>query len=247
MGVTLRQGNQYMRNFTGYEQKIIKELVQTDILKSNVLDFISSTVLFNRGIEVKEGAKTISLLYFKNDKNALNEFFEVISTIDYLEKNNLIFVHSNYDSPKKGNFVSKNITQELLNKKADEFLIQPIPTNIFDLIIKYKDSYFYVGAELKKILANNFKTDEQINNEKEFSESKKQTRLSKYSFYLAFGALLFSFIAPFVFDSKINQKQIKEIRQELQLINQSIKEQKTEFTKRDSIIETKNIKTKIRQ
>ena len=228
-----------MRNFTEHEQKIIKELIQTDILKSNVLDFITNTALFNRGIQILEDSKLISLIYLKTDKNALSEFFEVISAINYLEKNNLIFVHSNYDSPQKGNFVSKNITQELLNTRATEFVIQPIPTNIYDLIIRYKISYLFVGSELKKISENNFKTDEQINHEEELAESKNQTRLAKYSFYLAFGALLFSFIAPFVFDTNVNQNQIDEIKHNLKSIEQSVKDQKPEFViMRDSVIDT---------
>jgi hypothetical protein len=228
-----------MRNFTTHEQKFIKELIQTDISKSNILDFISNTVLFNRGIEIKEDSKQISLTYLKTDKNALSDFFEVISTINYLEKNNLIFVHSNYNSLQKGNFVSKNITQELYNNRNAEFITQPIPTNIYDLIINYKISYFYVVPELMKIFENNFKTDEQIYHEKELAESKKQTRLAQNSFYLALGALLFSFTAPFVFDTKINQNQINDIKQNLKSIEQSVKDQKTVFViKRDSVINT---------
>lgn len=227
-----------MRHFTRNEQKIINELLQIDILKSNVLDFIANIALFNRGIQIGKETKMISFIYFKTDKNALSEFFEVISTLDYLEKNNLIFVHSNYDSPQKGNFVSKNITEELLNTKTTEFDIQHIPTNVFELIERYKISYLIVCPELKNISENNFKTDEQINHEEELAESKRQTRIAKYSFYLAFGALLFSFIAPFVFDTNINQSQIDELNYNLNSIEQSLKDQKPEVViKTDSVID----------
>lgn len=230
-----------MKNFSEYEQRLIENLVKTDLLKSNVLDFISNTVLVDRGIEIKEDAKIISLLYSKTDKNALTEFFECISTIDYLEKNNLIFVHSNYDLPQKGNFVSKNITQEILDSKVTDFFIQPIPTNIFDLIMRYKISYFYVRSELKKILENNFKTYEQMYHEEELTESKKQTRISRFSFYLALGALLFSFIAPFIFDANINQDQVNEINQNLKVLELSVKDIKTEILlMRETLIDTLN-------
>jgi hypothetical protein len=211
-----------MRDFSDYEKTVINKIIITDLLKSNVLDVISNIVLIDRGIEIKQKQREISLWYFKKDKNALSEFFEIIALFSYLEKNDLIFIHSNYNSPNQGNFVSNNITQETLYTRTQELVAQPIPTNIYEYIIRYKDSYLFVGTELKKLVKNDFKTSEQINHETELAESRKQTKISKYSFFIAFAALIFSLLAPFIFNTKIDHNQIDSIKQEL--INSSEKE-----------------------
>ncbi|MHA7941528.1 hypothetical protein ACJOV8_000400 [Formosa sp. 3Alg 14/1] len=202
-----------MRDFSEYEKKIIQEIVKTDIQKSNVLDVISNITLIDRGIHLKE--KEIELVYFKSDQNALNEFFETLSLIKYLERNDLIFIHSNYDFPNEGNYISKNLDQETITKKGSELISQPIPTNIYDIISNFRKSYLVIGTELKKLVENSFKTNEQIHHETELKESRKQTRISTNSFYIALVALLFSLLAPFIFNSKFDENQINSIKKEL--------------------------------
>lgn len=51
-----------MRDFSIYEKKVIREIITTDLLKSNVLEVISKIVLIDRGIEIKQNIKEISLL-----------------------------------------------------------------------------------------------------------------------------------------------------------------------------------------
>ena len=211
-----------MRDFSDYERKAIRKIVTTDLLKSNVLDIISNIVLVDRGIEIKQNQKEISLWFFKKDTDALSQFFEIIALFRFLEKNDLIFIHSNYNSPNEGNFVSNNIKQETLFTRTQELASQAIPTNIYEYIIRYKDSYLFVGTELKSLVRNDFKTSEQINHETELAESRIQTKISKYSFFIAFAALIFSLLAPFIFDTKIDNNQIDSIKQEL--INSSEKE-----------------------
>ena len=202
-----------MRNFSEYEKKLIQEIVKTDLQKSNVLDVISNITLIDRGIQLKE--KEIALVYFKSDKNALNEFFETLSLIKYLERNDLIFIHTNYDFPNEGNYISKNLDQNTITKKASELISQPIPTNIFDIISDYRKSYLVVGTELKKLAENKFKTNEQIHHETEIAESRKQTKISRDSFYIALVALLFSLSAPFIFDTKFDENQLDSIKKEI--------------------------------
>lgn len=72
-----------MRSFSEYEKKIIQEIVKTDIQNSNVLDFISNITLIDRGIQLKHKEKEIALIYYKSDKNALNEFFETLFLMKY--------------------------------------------------------------------------------------------------------------------------------------------------------------------
>ena len=204
-----------MRNFSEYEKKIIQEIVKTDLQKSNVLDFISNITLIDRGIQLKHKEKEIALVYYNSDKNTLNEFFETLSLIKYLERNDLIFIHTNYSFPKEGNYISKNLDQETITKKASELISQPIPTNIFDIISDYSKSYLVVGTELKKLVENKFKTNEQIHHETEIAETRNQTKISRYSFYIALVALLFSLLTPFIFDTKFDENQLDSIKKEI--------------------------------
>ncbi len=204
-----------MRNFSGYEKKIIQEIVKTDLQKSNVLDFISNITLIDRGIQLKHKEKEITLICYKSDKNVLNEFFETLFLIKYLERNYLIFIHSNYSSPNEGNYISKNLGYDTIIKKESELNFHPIPTNIFDIISDYSKGYLFVGTELKKLVENKFKTNEQIHHETEIAESRKQTKISRNSFYIALVALLFSLSAPFIFDTKFDENQLDSIKKEI--------------------------------
>jgi hypothetical protein len=215
-----------MRPFNDFEKKIIRQLVEIDLAKSNVLDFITNSVLFNRGLEIKQKEKTITIWVKKGDEiNAASELFELISLLQYLEKNYLIFVHIN-PHPFPGNFVSKNLTERELHEKVAEFATLPIPTTIYDIITSYRNSFLVIGTEMKILVENSFKTTEQIFHETELLESKRQTRISRNSFFIALVALFFSLIAPFLFNTTINKEQIKEIKQEIRTLDQTIKNQR---------------------
>lgn len=204
-----------MRNFSEYEKIIIQEIVKTDLQESNVINLISNITLIDRAIELKNKEKEIVLCYYKSDKNATYEFFETIFLIKYLELNYLIFIHENYVSPNDGNYISKNLTADIIIKKKSELDSVTIPTNIFDIISDYIKSYLVVGTELKKLVDNKFKTNEQIHHETEIAETRNQTKISIYSFYIALVALLFSLLAPFIFDTKFDENQLDSIKKEI--------------------------------
>lgn len=191
-----------MRNYSEFELKMIGQLSNLDLMKSNVLDFIAESVLYDRGIEIKDVEKEISIWYTINDMVALSEIFEIISLLNYLEKNYLIFIHSNYLSFNNGNWISKNLRESELHSRVLEFNAQPIPTTIYDIITRYKSSYLIVGTEIKKFVENDFKSNEQILHEVSLRESKRQTRISMRSFYIALIALIFSFLSPLIFGEK---------------------------------------------
>jgi len=183
-----------MRKFTAKEQCLLKELIKTDFKETNVINFITKSVLTARGIHYNHEEKSIKLLFKKEDSNAVYEILETIFLINYLEKNDLIVLHSNYksDFKKNQNFISNDITQEEINQNTNIYCYQKIPTNIYDLIVKYTFSYFFISEELKDLIKNNFETIDEVRHEKELLEAKKQTRLSQLSFILAIIALIIS-------------------------------------------------------
>ncbi len=201
-----------MRNFSEFEKKIINKLIAIDPKNSNAGTFIADTILENRGIKIEEEERIISLWYLKTDKNAISEFFELISVLNYLEKNDLIFIHSNLERPiGTRDFLTKNIDQPYFDSRNGDLMSMPIPTDIFDRIVRYLRSYLICGTEIKVLVTNEFKTQEQIDHEAEMKEAISQTRLSRYSLYVAFAALAFSFLSPLIFDSTIDKTQINKI------------------------------------
>lgn len=209
-----------MRAFSEYEKKVIGKIVKTDLRKSNVLNVISDVCFENRGVKIEE--EQIVLFYFTKDKNATFEFFEVVSLLKYLEVNHLIFIHKNYENTSKGDYISKNLDQNTIIEKQSELTFEPIPTTVHEIIIEYSKSYLFVGTELKKLVDNNFKTSEQIQHEIEIAEARIQTNFSRWSFYIALVALLFSLLVPFIFKTKIDKEQYDTVLNEMKNNSKSV-------------------------
>jgi len=204
-----------MRNFSDFEKKIIRQIVEfgnPNIADSinyrdrNIASFIANTILVNRGIYIERQKKEISLLFATTDTTALYDFFDMISLIDYLEKERLIFVHTN-PNPFPGNFLSHNWQK---NDLIDEFIdsngnvIPPgetikISTNVYDIFLRYINSFYHPVSELKALVEDNFETIEI----KQLKESLKQTKYSKLAFYIALFALLFTICYSAFFTSNV--------------------------------------------
>jgi hypothetical protein len=207
-----------MREFSEFEKQKIKDLIKSK--KPCIGDFIADSLLVDRGILIDKTKREISLIFPKNDINALTEFFETLSLLDYLEKNRLIFVHKN-PNPFPGNFLSHNwrynpqkngITDTNGNIIPNSFK-EDIPTDVFDTITKYVNTFFHVGTELRKLVENNFETNEykQLQealsqtklSKQQLTESYTQTSYSKYAFYVSLFALLLTILISTFTESKV--------------------------------------------
>ncbi len=201
-----------MRPFSEFEKKMISKIAAITLEDSNLGDLIANAILENRVIEIEEGKRMIVLWYLKTDENAVIELFELISLLNYLEKNYLIFIHSNPERPiGRERFITNNVDQQYFDNRINDFERQPIQTDIFDRIIKYIRSFLVCGTELKALVKNDFKSQEQIAHEKEMEEAKRQTRISRVSLCVAFLALVLSFLSPLIFSTRINKQQINTI------------------------------------
>jgi hypothetical protein len=208
-----------MRTFSEFEKKIIQELVKTVVTTndSNILSFMTNTILHNKGIYVNKKEKTVNIIGKPDSKdNDVTEIFETIALIQYLESNHLVFKHTHHNTEFVDGLSSK-ISDQILAKKGNGWDSFTVPTNMFDIIQDFHKSFIVVGAELKKLVENDFKTTEQIHHEKEI-------KIARLSLLIAFIALLFSFLFPVIFstETKIEQKQIDDIRTDLHKINSSI-------------------------
>lgn len=204
-----------MRTFSKFEQERIREIIEVNPLNSNIMDFFSNSILYERAIMVDEENQIVTFLIKKNDSNAVSEIFELISLIKYLEKEYLIFKHTKNTRETISGVQSKNLTAMTFNARAEEFQKLEVPTNIYHLLQNYRNSFMVVGTELKQLVKNNFQTSEEINHRREM-------KVAKRSFYVALIALVFSFLSPFLFDTTINPKQIKQIKNQLEKIQKSI-------------------------
>jgi hypothetical protein len=181
-----------MRKFSEFEKSILKKLVnEEDVFKLNILVFIRESILKNRAIIIDEQKKNINLVYKKSDTSFIPEFFEIISLIQYLEKNHLIFKHT-YSESFDGTLISKTYTKENIINPENEDIYIPIPSDVYDLIISYKQGYIIAGTEIKFFVKNKFKSQDDLNHSKEM-------RIAYCSLVLAFIGLVFALISPFVF------------------------------------------------
>jgi hypothetical protein len=236
-----------MRDFSDFEKEKIRQLVRFE--KPCIGDFIADSILVNRGIIIDKQKKEISLLFPDTDSSAVSDFFDLLSLIEYLENEKLIFIHSN-PNPFKGNFLSNNWRYNPQIKQLTDFdgNVMPlstkidIPTNVFDMIMKYINTFYYPISELKKLVENNFETLEK----KQLNESLVQTKYSKLAFYIALFALTFTIGYSILFKSNVqlDNQQYDGLIEKIEIkANQKIKNEnafKTSVeTKLDTLIKYK--------
>lgn len=199
------------RDFTISERTILKRLLSFE--NQNLGEFFKDYLLYDRAIQLDE--EKLIYLYRGKDLTPVYQLLEFVSLLDYLEQNRLVFIHTG-NSPIIGNIITKNLQfssdkKFLVNENGASFELTrfDIPTNLTDVIRKYSNTFFYVGGELKTLIVNNFETDES----KQLRESIKQTKYSKYAFYIAFFALVFTiaYSAFFKTDVKLDEEQFDNL------------------------------------
>ncbi|WP_316633722.1 hypothetical protein [uncultured Flavobacterium sp.] len=74
--------------------------------------------------------------------------------------------------------------------------------------MNYKQSYIIAGTEIIFFVENKFKSQDDINHSREI-------RIAYSSLVVALIGLIFSFLSPFIFESKFDESQIKRIERAL--------------------------------
>lgn len=194
------------------EKKLLKDIACLDYRKANVLDLIKKHTLTNKGLIVNFDNKSIELLVPLGEEEWIGEFFEVVSFMEAIEKDGLIYTHKNSDEGSGIKYISNNIDQAFIDQHASKYGKQSVPTNFFEKISKFGQSYIIPTNKLRVLVENNFKTEEQLNFERNLA-------ITRFSLLVAILALFFSFLSPFLFSTTIDEKQLEKIINAIKVSN----------------------------
>ncbi|WP_286844129.1 MULTISPECIES: hypothetical protein [Sphingobacterium] len=217
-----------MKEFNDFEKDKIRLLINAD--KPCLGDFIADTVLVNSAVAIDRPMRTLVLWHLKTDANKLDELFDTISLIEYLRREMLIFVHTN-PVAFQGVFLSNNWNNDS-NIPVDNILKHEIPTNVYDLILEYINSFYHPTSDLKNLVEDNFETLER----KQLNEALTQTKYSKGAFVVAILALIFTVGYSYFKDDslKFDKDQIIEIKDFIEKENEIRENNLTEYFKMEN-------------
>lgn len=239
-----------MRNFSEFEKKAIKKITEKEFSDTNVLDLLSDIALNeHRGIHIDFENKKLTAIIKPTDSLFFNELVESVFLIKYLEKESLIFFHSNYEPPSKGDYL-KHKTSLINSDTSKAYTKNEFSTTIFDDIVNFQKTYFVCSTELIEYVKNDFKSLEQIRHEENLKESEKNLVIAKQSLdksdtglelsrlsikkatlaiFISIALGLISIFSSFYFahkqsdnEIKIDQKQFELMRNKIELIETNI-------------------------
>lgn len=144
----------------------------------------------NAAVEWDVNDKTTKL--YNDDPNKMLDFIGCIGLIDFLLKNNLIYLHSQEDTSVHNSVTATNaVPRDAQNKflEGNEMIkycyvdndiripvlnISILKTNICKLVKSLSNSLVYPMPFLVDYVNNDFKTNEQLNFEKQMKEAQKE-------------------------------------------------------------------------
>lgn len=187
-----------MRTFSERERKIITKIVEgakghLTYVAINAYNgiFYAEKVEFDSAIPHQLSFYTTSVNNISTDKifSVQKEIVDTSYLLKYLENEGLIaFIPSNSVNriTQIGNFDKKNLIQ----------VSNPIDPVTSSVLKRSMNECIYVSFELEKLVSYGFKTEDRIHFEIQLNEAKKATKISQWSFCIAFLALIASLIIP---------------------------------------------------
>lgn len=172
----------------------------------NLGTFLSDCIANNERY-IKLNSREVTLLFnpkSDSEKKFTNDLATIISLIELLKKDGLIFVHVNpkildnalsktqdNNQPVEGRgLTSDKLFQERIRQSPENYRGWILPTTLSGYILKYVNQFCYVRPELIDYIRNGFKTPEQLR----FEKTIFWTRVTAF---LAFVGLLIALIVPF--------------------------------------------------
>ena len=164
------------------EKKFLTILLEmSKEIEINLGTFLALCILNkDRIVEIKTG--NVNLIFnvkIESELDFVNELCEIISLIETLKDEKLIFVHTNpeilkrtlanknYSNPIEGfEKVNALTNDKLINEKiatnSTHYGKWELPTNLSEFLLKYVNEFCFLRPELSEYIINNFRTSEQI-------------------------------------------------------------------------------------
>lgn len=205
-----------MRSFSEFEKKLIKELVGLDHERPNIGDFINDNLLRSQKRIIQINRKDNIFVYYidKNRiKTALSELFDFFLLFKFLEKSDLVLVHTEVDyeykdlveiSPGNDGGCQYALVGSMTKREAEKMissLLQgdgygdyvgvPMKSDLINDLWRYINSYVYSGSQLQHLVENDFKTHEVI-------EMRKQSKFALGTLAVAALTLFSSIVLPII-------------------------------------------------
>jgi hypothetical protein len=236
-----------MRRFSKFERLTIELMTKKVDGNSNILDLIvNASFSDNRAILIEASSKSLILFHKSEDKIFINELIESIYLIKYLQKESLIYVHSNFDI-ESGDYILKKANSIINETNKKEYNRTVFSTTIFDDIINFRQSYFICSTELLKIHKNKFISTEQTRHKQSIKASEDNLEIAKKSvmkatvaIYLSIALGILSISSSFYLADQQSSSETKldfEQFEKLININDAIR---TEVQSIDSMLKIKN-------
>lgn len=168
-------------SYSSFEKEIITKL--TNYYREhkdnpNLMDFVINQIEDDFAVYIFIEQKELKLFY--KEFRQIELFLEIISIIDFLIKEKLIFTHI-LKKPLRGNFISTTLSTDDINDKItnievnkDTLKVTTIQTNIFDMILNYTNSFYLPTFKLRHLIDNDFKSEEQIRFEIQLQDEEKK-------------------------------------------------------------------------
>jgi hypothetical protein len=170
-----------MRRFSNFEKQTIELMTKKVKGNLNILDLIvDASCSDNRAIKIETSSRSLILFHKSEDEVFINELIESIYLIKYLQKESLIFIHSNFDiEPVDGVLKKENSIINPTN--LNEYVATNFSTTIFDDVTNFRQSYFTSSTELLEIHKNKFISTEQTRHEQSIKVSEDNLDIAKKS------------------------------------------------------------------
>jgi len=220
------------------ERKYLRILLKmNENIELNLGSFLSFCILENDRIIQLDERKVTLVLNIKNENERIfmNDLSIIVSLIETLKDEKLIFTHNNpeilkrtlskksdkplpYHLKKQGVNVAAGLTndkdfQTKIFKNSSHYGKWELPTTLANYILEYVDTFCYVRPELVEYIENDFKTPEQLR----FSKTLFYTQIASI---IAFVGLIIAIIIPLLTSSTINKTQYDNILQKVEIENQ---------------------------
>ncbi|WP_405250381.1 hypothetical protein [Dokdonia sp. Asnod3-C12] len=190
----------------------------------NLGTFVSNCILKEeRAINIYENKVELYLNIEKEKlENFINDLSIVVSLIETLKKDNLIFTHNNPEilkqtiSTKSKNpdiysaLTCDNELEEKYRKNPDVYRKWELPTTLGNYILTYVDEFCYVRPELKEYINNGFISQTKLR----FITTLRWTYVA---IIIAFLGLLVAIILPFITSTTINKIQLDELKRSIEV------------------------------